>query len=76
MNANPFVLIATLLGGLVAATLYLWNTNEGFRNAVSNIFNSIWNVIKGVVGFIVDYLTKVIPGAFQYSCIFYIFYTW
>ena len=31
MNANPFVLIATLLGGLVAATLYLWNTNEGFR---------------------------------------------
>lgn len=65
MNANPFVLIATLLGGLVTATLYLWNTNEGFRNAVSNIFNSIWNVIKGVVGFIVDYWTKVIPGAFN-----------
>lgn len=33
MNANPFVLIATLVAGLVTALVLLWNTNDGFREA-------------------------------------------
>lgn len=41
MNLNPFVLIATLIAGLVAALIVLWNTNEDFRNAVINIWNGI-----------------------------------
>ena len=52
MNLNPFVLIATLIAGLVAALIVLWNTNEDFRNAVINIWNGIkqafsdaWNLI-------------------------------
>lgn len=42
MNLNPFVLIATLIAGLVAALIVLWNTNEDFRNAVI----AIWEAIK------------------------------
>lgn len=42
MNLNPFVLIATLIAGAVAALVVLWNTNEGFRNAVI----AIWEAIK------------------------------
>ena len=42
MNLNPFVLIATLIAGAVAALVVLWNTNEDFRNAVI----AIWEAIK------------------------------
>ena len=46
MNANPFVLVATLIAGLVVAVITLWNTNEGFRNAVTNAWNAVKNGIS------------------------------
>lgn len=46
MVANPILLIVTLIAGLVVALVTLWNTNEGFRNAVI----SVWNAIKGAFG--------------------------
>lgn len=55
MNANPIVLVVTLIGGLVAAIITLWNTNEDFRKGVSkiwekiqNLFADAWEFIKGV----------------------------
>lgn len=45
MMANPFVAIAAILIGLGAALVYLYRTNETFRNAV----NSAWNSIKAIV---------------------------
>lgn len=41
MNLNPFVLIVTLIAGLVAALITLWSTNEDFRNAVTVIWEQI-----------------------------------
>ena len=53
MNANPIVLIVTLIAGLVAAMVTLWTTNEELRNklieawnAVKDKASSIWNGIK------------------------------
>lgn len=48
LNANPIVLIVTLVAGLVVALITLWNTNEDFRNAVTGIWDSIKNVWESV----------------------------
>lgn len=52
MNANPFVLVATLIGGLVVALITLWNTNEGFRDAVIGIWDGIKETFSGAIEFI------------------------
>ena len=56
MNANPIMLVATLLAGLTATIIALWNTNEGFRNTVINVWtafkDTVGNVITSVGGFI------------------------
>lgn len=55
MNANPFVLVATVIGTLVGAFVTLLATNEDFRNkvkpiweAIKNVFIQAWNAIKAV----------------------------
>mgnify|MGYP004661454379 FL=1 len=56
MNANPIMLVVTLLAGLIATIITLWNTNEGFRNTVISVWNAfkytVGNVITSVGGFI------------------------
>ena len=56
MNANPIMLVATLLAGLTATIITLWNTNEGFHNTVISVWTSfketVGNVITSVGGFI------------------------
>ena len=65
MNANPFVLIATLVAGLVAAIITLWNTNEGFRNALIGAWDAIKNAAVVVWESIVKFFTEDIPNAFN-----------
>lgn len=36
MLANPAVFIISIIAGLVVALITLWNTNDGFREAVTN----------------------------------------
>lgn len=68
MNANPIMLVATLLAGLTATIVTLWNTNEGFRNAVINVWNAfnetVGSVIASVGGFIDNLISwfQALPG--------------
>lgn len=68
MNANPIMLVATLLAGLIATIVTLWNTNEGFRNAVISVWNAfkdtVGNAIKSVGGFIDNLISwfQALPG--------------
>lgn len=49
MNANPIVLIITLVAGLVAAIITLWKTNEQFRQSVLNVWNSIKTTVSNAI---------------------------
>ena len=65
LNANPIVLIITLIAALVAAVITLWVTNEDFRNAVINIFETIISAITAFVSGIVNFFTVTVPNAFN-----------
>lgn len=68
LNANPIMLVVTLLAGLIATIVTLWNTNEGFRNAVINVWNAfkdtVGNAITSVGGFIDNIISwfQALPG--------------
>lgn len=53
--ASPIGLVIGLVAGLVAAIAVLWNTNEGFRNAVTSAWQGIQefvgNAIQAIGGF-------------------------
>ena len=65
MNANPIGIIALALIGLVAAITYLWNTNEGFREAVTQMWNGIKGAVKGVGDWITGTCIPAITGAWN-----------
>lgn len=52
LRANPVGLVISLLAGLVAAFVYLWNNNKGFRN----FWISLWAKIKSVCGSAVGWI--------------------
>ena len=61
MAANPVGVIITLVAALIAGLLILWNTHEGFRNAVKKIFGDIVTTISGAVDQIVRFFKVTLP---------------
>jgi phage-related protein len=53
--ANPIGALIVLIIGLVAAIIYLWNTNEGFRNALLGT----WDAISTALAPAVEQLTNL-----------------
>lgn len=65
LTANPIGIIIAAVVGLVAAIVYLWNTNEGFRNAIIGAWEAIASTASTVWNGIVTFFTVTIPQAFQ-----------
>lgn len=65
MAANPIGIIIALIVGLIAAVVYLWNTNEGFRDAVIACWNAIKDAAVAVWEWIVNFFTVDIPNAWN-----------
>lgn len=59
MSANPIGLILTLISGLVTAIMTLWNTNEGFRNAVTEIWANITTFLSTAAQNIAQFFTTL-----------------
>jgi len=54
----PVLAVAAVVAALVAAFMHLWNTNEGFRTAIIDI----WNEIKNTVGTFIEGLKERLGG--------------
>jgi phage-related protein len=55
----------TLIAGLVAALVVLWNTNEDFRNALISAWETIKETASSVFTAVANFFTETIPNAFQ-----------
>lgn len=49
LAGGPLVLIPALIGAIVAAVIYLWNTSETFRNFVLGLWAKIQEIAAGAV---------------------------
>ena len=64
-GTTPLGLVITLIAGLVAGVVYLWNTSDNFRNFWINIWETIKNKFSECCKVIVDFFTVTIPDAFN-----------
>lgn len=62
---NPIGIFIALIVGLVAAIVYLWNTNDGFRDAIISAWNAIKDAGIAVWEWLVKFFTEDIPAAWQ-----------
>ena len=63
MNANPFVLVATLIAAVGTALVTLYMTNEDFRNKVNAAWNAVKDTISNVVSALKTFFTTTLPNA-------------
>jgi phage-related protein len=70
-SANPIGIIVALIAGLVVTLIALWNTNEGFRNAVIGTWNAIKESAISVWSTITKFFTVDIPNAFNGIMLFF-----
>lgn len=72
MLANPIVLIIAAITALVAAFIYLWNTNEGFRQFWIDLWENVkqaaitvWNAIKAFFQAVWDAIKLIFQTVFE-----------
>lgn len=61
--SSPVGLVLAGVTALVAGLVVLWNTNEDFRNSVTNAWNQIQTVVGSVASAIGNFFTQTIPEA-------------
>lgn len=57
--ASPIGLVLALVAGLVAALVVLWNTNDGFREAVMNAWQGIQDFVGNAIKAIGDFFSNL-----------------
>lgn len=61
LAANPILTVVSLIAGLVAALVTLWNTNEDFRNAVI----AVWDAVKSGISAAVEAIKTTVTTVFN-----------
>jgi len=62
LNANPIVLVITLVAALVIALIALWNNSAAFRD----FFIGMWNGIQSAVGNVVNWIQNAWEGLMRW----------
>ena len=62
MMANPFVLVASLIAGVVTAFITLWNTSESFRVFWTGIMDAITGAVQSMVEGVTNFFGGLIIG--------------
>lgn len=65
MKANVIILIISIIAGLVAAFITLWNTSEEFRNFWINLWETVKSAFMTAFNAIVNFFTVTIPTTFN-----------
>lgn len=60
LGANPYILIAAAIAGLIIGLIKLYNTNENFRNFVNSVWPQIQQVFQVCIGAIVVLITELV----------------
>lgn len=60
LAANPILIIIAAVVALIAIIVHLWNTNEEFRNAVTEIWNAIVSAIQTAADWIGSAIDSVV----------------
>jgi len=71
MSLNPIALVTIAIASLVAGLIYLWNTNEDFKNALIGAWNLISEVCSAVWDAIVLFFTETLPAALETAMNFF-----
>ena len=71
MSANPLGIVALAVTALVAAVVYLWNTNDGFREAVTSAWEAIKSTAETVFNAVAGFFTNTIPSAINTALAFF-----
>ena len=73
MAMNPFILIVLAIMAVVAALIYIWNTNENFRaaciaawEAICNAVSSAWAAISSAASAAWAYITGAVSSAYSF----------
>ena len=75
IKANPIGIIISLIVGLVAAFVVLWNKSDKFREFWINLWDKIKNACKKAIEGIGKFFTETLPKFFK-SCIDWIKKNW
>lgn len=62
---GPITIIIGVVAALAAGIIYLWNTNDGFREAIISAWNAIKEVGISVWEWLVNFFTVDIPNAWN-----------
>lgn len=65
MRANPIGVVVTVIGLLVSAFMYLWNTSEEFRNFWIGLWDGICQTVSGIASWFYSTVIQPIINGFN-----------
>ncbi|MBH4742180.1 terminase [Staphylococcus aureus] len=55
----PILAVVAVIGAFIGVLVYLWKTNENFRNTITEAWNGVKTAVSGAIQGVVDWLTQL-----------------